>query len=84
MLFSAGSARVVAFKFLQEINILRRNIYATTFTNYNLINFTISIISTTSAIEKVEMAETCEVTLLTIFPKSVLDHYYYYCACAEK
>ena len=50
VLFSAGSACVVAFNFFQEINILPRILPLLLLTIYNLINFTISIISTTSAI----------------------------------
>ena len=50
VLFSAGSACVVAFNFFQEIDILQRILPLLLLTIYNLINFTISIISTTSAI----------------------------------
>ena len=50
MLFSAGSACVVAFNFFQEINILQRILPLLLLTIYNSINFTINIISTTSAI----------------------------------
>ena len=66
VLFSAGSACVVAFNFFQEINILQRILPLLLLTIYNSINFTINIISTTSAI------------LLLLLHYYYYDYYYDY------